>query len=167
MGPDPTGLHQGDLVAEMSRDGQVMGDEQVGDSCPFLQVRQQVDDRCLDGYIEGRRGFITDHETRLGRNGSRDGDPLLLAAGEGMWIPRCGISLEPAEFKQFTHPATKCFPPGKTMNLERFPDDRPDAHPAVQGAAWILEDDLHSTTQPAKTSARGIKYRLSLEEDPS
>ena len=148
----------------MPRYRQVMRDEEVGNACSFLQVRQQVDDRCLDGHIEGRCGFIADDETRLGRDRPGDRYPLLLPSGEGVWITGCCVGLEATEFKQLPHSSAKGFSAGHAMYLERLSDDRADSHPAVQGSTGILEDDLHPLPQSAKASTWQVEHRLALEE---
>ena len=64
-----------------------MGDEQIGDA-PFpLDALQQVDDLCLDGYIQRRDRLIADDELGVKGQGTGNGDTLTLSAGELMRVP--------------------------------------------------------------------------------
>ena len=69
-------------MRDLAHDGQVVGDEQVGDAEVLLQVLEQVQDLGLDRDVEGGDGLVADDELRP--KGDRAGDPdaLALAAGE-------------------------------------------------------------------------------------
>ncbi len=66
----------------MLDDGQVVGDEQVGQSQLSLEVVEQVDHLGLDRHVESRDRLVADDELRLHRQGTGDADPLPLTAGE-------------------------------------------------------------------------------------
>ncbi len=48
-------VHDCDAIAEVTDHGQVVGDEEVGESEVSLQARQEVDDLGLDAHVE--RGY--------------------------------------------------------------------------------------------------------------
>ena len=48
----PAQVHDADAVADVADDGEVVGDEQVGETEALLQVLQQVDDLRLDRHVE-------------------------------------------------------------------------------------------------------------------
>ena len=56
-----------------------MGDENHGQPQLMLQLPKQCQHLCLDFCIEHAHAFITDQHFWLQRQGSGDGDPLLLA----------------------------------------------------------------------------------------
>ena len=68
----------------MLHDRQVVGDEQVGQAEPVLQVEQQVDDLRLDRDVERRDRLVGDDQRRVERERAGDADALPLAAGEGV-----------------------------------------------------------------------------------
>src|SRR5205814_8491674 len=82
-------VHDRDPVRDVLDDGQVVGDEQVGQLELRLQVFQQVDDLGLDGDVEGGDRLVADDERRLHGECPRDANPLPLAAGELVGIAIC------------------------------------------------------------------------------
>ena len=80
----------------MLDNGQVVGDEQVGQVALFLQCFQQVDDLCLDGHVQCGDRFVTDNELRVQGQGAGDADTLALAAGELMRIAGLVVGLQAA-----------------------------------------------------------------------
>ena len=51
-------VHDGDSGGEMPHYSEVVGDEQVGDAKPLAEIDEEIDDLRLDGYVEGRDGFV-------------------------------------------------------------------------------------------------------------
>ena len=66
----------------MLDDGQVVGDEDVGEAELALEAGEEVEDLGLDGFVEGADGFVEDDEAGLEGEGAGDVDALFLAAGE-------------------------------------------------------------------------------------
>ena len=73
-------LHDGDVVADGADDGEVVADEDVGQSVFGLESAQQFDDFDLDGAVEGRGGFVEEDELGPQDEGAGDGDALALSA---------------------------------------------------------------------------------------
>ena len=63
-------------------DGEVVGDEDVGQVAPLLQLLQQIQDLRLDGHIERGDRLVGDDQLRVESEGPGEADPLALAAGE-------------------------------------------------------------------------------------
>src|SRR6266702_213465 len=59
-----------------------MGDEEIAEAEPLLEVEQQVDDLRLHRHVERRYRFVADDEFRPQRQRARDTDALALAARE-------------------------------------------------------------------------------------
>ena len=73
-------LHDGDVVADSADDGEVVADEDVGQSVFGLESAQQFDDFDLDGTVEGGGGFVEEDELGPQDEGAGDGDALALSA---------------------------------------------------------------------------------------
>jgi hypothetical protein len=74
-------VHDPDPVGDVLDDGEVVGDEQVGQVELAAQVEEQVEDLALDRHVERRHGLVADDE--LGIEGEAgDADALALAAAE-------------------------------------------------------------------------------------
>ena len=75
-------IHDGDAMAHSADDGEVVGDEEIGEAEAILKLLEEVDDLGLDRDIEGGEGLIGDDEPGLDGEGAGDADTLPLAAGE-------------------------------------------------------------------------------------
>lgn len=73
-------LHDGDVVADGADDGEIVADEDVGQSVFGLESAQQFDDFDLDGAVEGGGGFVEEDELGPQDEGAGDGDALALSA---------------------------------------------------------------------------------------
>ena len=74
-------IHEDDPICYISGEGHLMGDDDHG----HLALRQGADDlEHLSGQlrIQGGGGFIEAEDVRCQRQGTGDGHPLLLSAGE-------------------------------------------------------------------------------------
>ncbi len=60
----------------------VVGDHHVGEPELLLQPLQQVDHLRLHRHVEGRDGFVGDHQIGVENHGPGDADALPLAARE-------------------------------------------------------------------------------------
>ncbi len=77
-------VHNCNPVADPLHNGQIMADEQVGDTMAALQVDQQIDNLRLYRYVEGRNGLIGYHEPWFSCQSAGDTDALSLPTGEFM-----------------------------------------------------------------------------------
>ena len=75
-----------DPVGDVAHHRQIVGDEQVGEAEPRLQVLEQVEDLRLDRDVERRDRLVADQELGLQRQGAGDADALPLAAGEAVRV---------------------------------------------------------------------------------
>ena len=92
---DPPEVHHGDPVADVADHRQVVGDEQVGEIEPVLELLEQVDDLRLDRDVEGRDRLVGDDQVGLQRERPGDADPLALPAGELVRIAVRVVRVEP------------------------------------------------------------------------
>ncbi len=136
-------VHDRHPVADMPHDGQVVGDEQVGEAKPVLQFLQQVHDPGLDGDVECRHGFVEHQHLGVEGEGPRDADTLPLATGE---LVREAVAVLGVEAHQLEEPvdalrALLAVP--APVHPQRLRHDLADRHPRVEGGVRILEHDLH------------------------
>ncbi len=93
------------ITATRSRDvahhRQVVGDEQVGQSEPALQLLQQVDDLRLDRDVERRDRLVADDEVGLDRQRPGDADALALAARELVRVAVDRVGIDADDVEQF------------------------------------------------------------------
>ena len=73
---DPSEVHDRDPVGQVAHDAQIVRDEQVARLALGLELRQEVEDRGLDGDVERARGLVGDDDARIA--GERPGDRHAL-----------------------------------------------------------------------------------------
>ena len=71
-----------DHVGDHPNDGQIVADEDVGETEFRLEADQQFEDLQLHHHVEGRNRLVQNHQVRRQRERARDGDPLRLASGD-------------------------------------------------------------------------------------
>jgi hypothetical protein len=62
---DAPEVHHADFIAEVTHDGEVMGDEEVGQVEALLELSQEVYDLSLDGDVECAHRLIEEQELGL------------------------------------------------------------------------------------------------------
>ena len=100
----PAEVHHCDAFAHMAHDGQVVGDEEVGQALLGLEVGEQVDDLGLHGHVEGAHRLVADHQVRAQGQRPGDGDALSLPAGELMRVAVEHGAVEADLVEQLDHP---------------------------------------------------------------
>jgi hypothetical protein len=118
-----------------------------------LEVAQQVEDRRLDRDVERRDRLVAHDQSRLGREGPRDADPLLLAAGELLGETVEVALVEPDGPQQRRRPLAQPAAARQAEQLERPADRLEDGPPRVERRIGVLEDDLDLPPQVAAALA--------------
>jgi hypothetical protein len=145
-------------VADVFDDGQIVGNEQVGQPVLLLEVLEQVDDLGLHRNIQSADRFIANDQLRLDRQRPRDADPLPLAPAELMRVTTGIVAIQPDGFQQLGNPLPargSVF--GQIMNVQGFTDDVFDGQARVERIVGVLEDDLHFS--PARTQILPLHRR--------
>ena len=96
---DAAQVHDGDAVAEVFDDGEVVGDEKVGEAEFVLEVLEKVEDLGLDADVEGGDGFVADDEFGIETQGAGNTDALALAAGKLVGVTVGVVALQ-ADFDE-------------------------------------------------------------------
>ena len=125
-------IHHGDPISQVLDHVQVVRDEQVGQVILGLQILEQVDDLRLNRHVQGRDRFIAHDQLRVQRQGARNADPLALAPGKFMRVPRVMIRPQAHAVEKLTHPLRQIPAFGQVMDLERLAHDGADGHARVQ-----------------------------------
>ena len=69
-------VDHGNLIRQVTHHSQVVGDKQEAAAMLFLKFIEQVEDRRLDRYIQGRERLIADQQVRVGGKSAGYGDAL-------------------------------------------------------------------------------------------
>ena len=88
----------------MTHHQQVVGNEQIGQSQPFLQVVKHVDNLCLNGHVQGRYRFVANNELRIHRQCPGNADTLPLTAGKLVGIPGSMFAVQAHKAHQLQNP---------------------------------------------------------------
>ena len=72
----------GDLVADVLHNGEIVGDKKIGQVEFFLEIHQKIHDLSLNGDVQGTDGFVADNEFGFDGEGAGDADPLALSSAE-------------------------------------------------------------------------------------
>jgi hypothetical protein len=77
-----TVFENGDLIADVLDDSEIVGNEEVSKVELFLEVHQKVDDLGLNRDIEGTDWFVANDELRFDGEGPGNADALALASAK-------------------------------------------------------------------------------------
>ena len=75
---DLSQIHHCHPIRRVSNDAQVMGDHDLCDTEPFLQLAQELEHPRLHGDIERRRRLVEQEQLRFDREGACNANPLPL-----------------------------------------------------------------------------------------
>src|SRR5215471_15576658 len=79
---DRPAFHDGDLRCEVEGNGEVVQDEDVGESQPGLKVAEERHDASLQVDVDAGERLVEDDEPRFENEGSGEGEPLTFAPAE-------------------------------------------------------------------------------------
>lgn len=71
-----------DLIADVFNDGEIVGNEKVGEVKFFLEVHQKVDDLGLNRDIEGTDRLVANNKLRFDGESAGNADALALASAK-------------------------------------------------------------------------------------
>src|SRR5260221_5010481 len=129
-------------MTDMLDDGEIVGDEKIGQSELALQIHQQVDDLRLDRGGEGGERLVANDERGVEREGGRDADALALAAGEFVRIALHRLAAQADLLEKDGDAAGEVRAVGDLVVAQRLANDITDIHARVERGIGILEDDL-------------------------
>ncbi len=162
---DPAEVHDGDGVADVADDFEVVGDEQVGQAEVGLEVGEEVEYLGLDGDVEGGDWFVADDELGAQGQGAGDADALALAAGEFGGEPVKVLGVEADASHQVLDGALALGAGGGLVDGEGVADDRADPAAGVEGSVGVLEDHLDLAADRLHGAAGQVGDIAALEVD--
>jgi hypothetical protein len=133
-------------------DGEVVGDEEVGQPELVLQVLEEVDHLGLDRHVESRHRLVADDELGSQRHGPCDADALALTAGELVRIPVVVLGVETHPREEVLDLALDAVGGLDVLDLEGRRDDRPDRVP--RGSARSRGPGRSSALAPQRAASR-------------
>jgi hypothetical protein len=83
---DPSAVHDGDAIAHVLHERQIMGNEEIRKAQLLTKVAQEVDHLSADRNVEGTHGLVQDDQLRFHGQGPGDPDALSLTATEFVGI---------------------------------------------------------------------------------
>jgi hypothetical protein len=83
---DVSKVHDSNHIADVPNHIQVVGNEEIAEAKPSLQIFDEIYDLRLDGDIKRRYRLVTYDQRRLYAQSTGYADALPLAAAEFMWI---------------------------------------------------------------------------------
>ena len=96
-------IHHSHSITEVTYGGQIMGNEQVGQSQVALQLLEQVEDLSLDRDIQSTDRLIRHNQLGLESERSGDADSLTLATREFVRIAPYVTRVHPHLYHELLH----------------------------------------------------------------
>src|SRR6266702_4290632 len=116
-----------------------MGDEEIAEAEPLLEVEQQVDDLRLHRHVERRYRFVADDEVRLQRQRARDADALSLAAGKFVGETVATRTRQTDHLQQLADAIVAGGARQTARDVERLRDRVLRAHAGIERILWVLK----------------------------
>jgi hypothetical protein len=159
-------IHDGDPVAHMLHNCEVVRDEEHGQAHPGLQILQKIEDLCLYRHVECGDRFVAYEELRLEHEGPGDAHPLTLTTRElDRAAPPCRIRIDADSLE---HLFDLLHPLGASPNLpdrQRFGDDVAYLAARVQRRDGVLEYELDLRPELAEVPATERGELRTVETD--
>ncbi len=116
-----------DRVGDLTHDGEVVGDEHVGEAQVALQPGEQPQDLRLHGDVQRRDGLVEHDQLGFDDQGARDGDTLTLPAGKLPRMPRRDLGRESDQLEVMGHPLGPLAAAADAEVAQRLGEDVADA----------------------------------------
>ncbi len=88
-------VHDANPITHMLDSGQVVADQEIGDTELSLQIFQEIENLRTDGDIEGGHRLVEDHQGWLQHQSPSDPDTLTLATAKLVWKALGTVCREP------------------------------------------------------------------------
>src|SRR5699024_4546527 len=163
---DPAEIHHGHEVGYLADDGEIVGDEEVGQAEAVAQVLEQVDDTGLNGHVEGGDRLVEDLQLRVRERRPGDADALALTAGELVRIAFGHRGVESDEFEHLGH-LVIAFSGGDSVHGQGLGDDFADRQARIDGGHGVLDHDLDVLAHGQAFALAEIGDVDAVDDDPS
>ena len=160
---DASEVHHRDGVGDLVDDGEVVGDEEVGETEFCLEFPEQVENLGSDRYVECGHGFVEDEHVGLKREGAGDGHSLAFAAGELVGVVLDSIRRDSDPFQQPGCSSGSFVAAELSLDGPRLGDSVAGGDPGVEGCERVLEDQLDRRLCRAPRSAAQFEEVLPVQ----
>lgn len=160
-------LHHQNAVGDVTHDGQIVRNEQIGEIEFRFDVDEEVENRPADRRVERRHRLIADEQSRTREQSPRNADPLLLSSRElvDVTLERIGWKFDtvddmanaPRSIVSVLHPADD----------QDVVENIADPHARVERSVRILKDHLHAWPKRAQFGLARSGYVDAVENDAS
>ena len=163
---DAAEIHDGDMIADVPHDPQVVRDEQIGKTTFSLNVFQQVDHLGLDRNVEGGDRLVGDDQLGVESEGTGDGKALSLPTGKLRRAIAKLIGPQARRGETTPRPDHRCAD-AASVPWTRIGSATASAgpHAWVERAVGILEDHLHAAAQGTQLRLRRVRDVDAVEPD--
>src|SRR6266850_3103329 len=158
-------IHDGNPVAHVLDNAEVVADHNVGEAESFLQFQQQIDDLGTDGDIQRRYWFVADENFGIEDQRAGDADALALAAREFMRVAASLFGPQPHMPEHRRNASVDLALSRHAMQAQRV------FKRATNGLAWIergvgiLKHYLNDTGQCLSIARLPARHDLPVEHD--
>ena len=137
-------LKDGDLVADVFHDGEIVGDEKIGQVEFLLEIHQKIHDLSLDGDVQSADGFVADNEFRFNGESAGNADPLALSPAKlvGKASGMSGVQTYESQEFRYSIQSVGSGHLGE-VNFERLGEDGADPETGIEGVVRILKNHLN------------------------
>ena len=160
-----TTMHYCDPVGDFGNHGELVGDEQYGQTQLVAQVKEQVQQLGLNRHVECTHRFVRNQDIGTGCERTCNGYALTLSPREFTRLaPRHGRR-QAHQIEESRYERSAVLAAGLMVHSTGFEDRRADGEPRVERRVWVLEHHLHASTDLSQlSSARGTNT-APLESD--
>jgi hypothetical protein len=140
---DAAVTHDEDAVGDLADDGEVMRDEEHGETMLAAEAFEQRDDLRLHGDIECGGGFVCNEQARTIDERHRDHDALALATGELMRVvveAAFGVGQRDLMKHGENTSVEFCARDAWRVRQDSFGDLAADAHDRIERGHRLLKD---------------------------
>src|SRR5919197_1414626 len=88
-------VHDANPITHMLDSGQVVADQEIGDTDLSLQIFEEIENLRTDRDIEGGHRLVEDHQRWLQRQSPRNPDTLALTTAKLVWKTLRTLCREP------------------------------------------------------------------------
>ena len=159
-------VHDDDIVGDVLHDGEVVGDEEVGEAELVLEVHEEVEDLGLDGHVEGRDGLVADDELGVEGEGAGYADALASSSVEFVGVGVVKAVREADSGHELAHPVL-VFLVGIhfAVDLQGLADDGGHGVAGIDGGVGVLEDHLHAGAEGFQLPGGGCRHLGAVVDD--
>ena len=162
---DAAVLEHRDGVGDLPHEGQVVRDEEIGESELLLQLEQHLEDPRLHGDIQRRCRLVEHDHVGLQHERAGDRDPLALAAGQCAGAPPRQLAAEPDGRECIGDRGRPLLAVADSIAIQRLAHDLLHAPRGIQRGERVLVDELEMTTDAAEVGVAAPVHRSPVHDD--